>query len=83
VQSATGFVAEGAADIDSDNNPVFAGTRNDQWDGASPGDNRIMWKLNRNTGEVIETFDFGQNVSGLGVACAGDGRKYLTTDKVG
>lgn len=82
VQSATGFIAEGAAAVDSDGNPIFAGVRNDDWDGADPGDNAIWWKLLRTTGEVLETFDIEENVSALCVACAGDGRTFFGTDAV-
>lgn len=81
LMGAADTVREGAACIDADDNPVFAGDRNTSWDGAL-GDDANLWKLDRSNGQVLMHFDLNEAVSGLGVAAAGDGRLFATYDKV-
>ena len=82
VMGSTGTVREGAAAIDSDGNPWFAGDRNTAWDGAS-GAQAHLWKLSKDTGEVLNTFDVEQAVSGLCVACNGAGGVFYGLDHLG
>lgn len=80
--SATGTIREGCAAIDpTDGHVLFGGDRNDQWDGAASRDAHL-WKLAKDTGEVVWHWDIREGVSALGVAASGTGKVFYTTDKV-
>ncbi len=82
ITSATGAIREGAASIDVDGNPWFAGDRNDVWDGAVSR-KAMLWKLSKTDGSVLAFFDLAHaNIGGLSVAAAGDGRVFFSTPKV-
>lgn len=67
-------LAENGITIDpTDDNPVVVGNRNDEWTGASSRQAHL-WKLDKNTGEILNTIDLGENVGGLGVAINAEGR---------
>lgn len=79
----TASVREGAIAFDNgDGTVLVAGDRNDDWDGASPGDNRHLWKLNGTTGAVVWSWDLNENVSALCVSVTGAGQTFYGSDKV-
>jgi len=84
VQSTTGAVRDNAIAVNpTDQNPVFGGTRNSAWDGAS-GAQANAWKLNSLTGSVVKTIDLSDG-SGTdevaSVACNASGQTVFGTDR--
>lgn len=82
-QSASGSTRQGAIGVDpGDGHIIIGGDRNDDWDGADPGDNRNWFKVHSQTGEVLETFEHGANVSILSVSVFPNGTSLVGMDRI-
>lgn len=71
----------GIAIAQDDDNPLFGGDRSTTWpsSGSAPA---ILWKLDKDTGAVLEHFDLGASVSCLGVDSIASGEIVFCSDKV-
>lgn len=82
ITSTAGSIREGAASVDQDGNPWFAGDRNNAWD-SSAGRQAMLWKLSKEDGTVLDFFDLNETgIGGLSVASRGTGTVYFTTPHV-
>lgn len=82
-QDLGGTILEPCAAIDpTDDNPMFAGVRNNAWSGSGGTLQSHLWKLSNLTGEVIQRQDLNEAATGLGVAVTKDGKIVYATTKV-
>ncbi len=75
------ILENGAAVCGDDQNPLFGGTRSTTWPGAS-GAHALLWKLDKETGAVLDTYDLGAAVSCLGIASNARGDIAFCSDHV-
>jgi outer membrane protein assembly factor BamB len=81
-QNAGAVVPQAGICIGPGGQPVVCAFRNDDWeDGSHVGEDRILFTLDPETGDVLSTYDLAEPVSALCVAAA-NGRLFFGTDSV-